>query len=113
MFLRNLSRHVVVSSILLAVAAVWSNALLPSASANEKGKSPEIEGQLLAVDATTGMVTINVRSTVVMVTATRNTKIERNGRRTMLINLRLGDWVEVRLAAGSGNIATKIEAVGP
>jgi hypothetical protein len=112
MYPRNLARIVVASCLLFAgVFAVAAN-FSPSAQANERSKSPEIEGRLLAIDGTTGNISIAARSNVVTATANRNTKVERNGRRTLFANLRPGDWVEVRLAAG-GNIATKIEAFGP
>ena len=104
---------VAASGLLLAGIATVSVATIPAAVAKDSNKTLRIEGTLLVVDATAGTVSINTRFGSVVVIANRSTNIERNGRHTILPNLRPGDHVEARLAAGGGNIATKIEAIGP
>lgn len=113
MFAQKITQFVAVSGLLLVGIAICSTAGVPGAYAKDGNKTLRIEGTLLAVDATAGAVSINTRLGSVMVIANRSTKIERNARRTILPNLRPGDRVEARLAASGGNLATKIEAVGP
>jgi hypothetical protein len=113
MMARTFMQLVVASGLLLGGIGICAIAAVPGAYAKDFNKTLRIEGTLLAVDATAGTVSIDTRLGSVVVIANRSTKIERNGRRTILPNLRPGDYVEARLAAGSGNIATKIEAIGP
>ena len=113
MMARTFMQFVVASGLLLGGIGICATAAVPGAYGKDGGKALQVEGTLLAVDATAGAVTINARSATVVVAVNGSTKIERNGRRAILPALRQGDRVEARLAAGGGNIATKIEAVGP
>jgi len=87
MIARKFTQSVVASGFLLAGIATWSIPTTPSAYAKAGDRTFQIEGTLLAVDATAGTVSISVRSGTVVVTANRSTRIERNGRRTILPNL--------------------------
>lgn len=112
MIVRMLKSVVLGSSLILAGFAVCSVVALPAVHAKGGVKELKVEGRLLGVNVASGTVSIAVGSSTVAVTATPTTKVERNGRRTTLANLKVGDRIQATLAPGGGSIATKIEAVG-
>lgn len=107
-------RQLVVGGVALALVAALLHVNASLARAKDGGALVGIEGSLTAVDLTAATVTIRTRRGQFAVIATSAaTKIERNDRRATLAAFKLGDRVEAKFASSTGNVALKVEAVGP
>ena len=72
----------------------------------------KVEGVITAIDPTAMQVSIRTAGgSVLAVTVTAQTKIERNGREVRFSALQVGDRAQALYVAGP--IAVKLEAVGP
>ncbi len=81
-----------------------------SGSDSNDDDETDLEGTIVAVDATEGTVSIRTRSgTVVLVRTNASTKIERNDNHTTLAAFQIGDFGEAEV--GADGIASKVEAV--
>jgi hypothetical protein len=105
---------------IITVAVALATGLLAATPATEAASGPggggvageaRVEGTITAI--TLNSVTITtVRGVPVSVAVVPATKIERNGVRTTLAGLRLGDRGQARYFLATG-VAFKVESVGP
>jgi hypothetical protein len=98
----------------LVVAIVFLSASAAMRVNAKDGGLVGVEGVLTAVDPTAGTLTIRTRRMQdVAISVNATTKIERNDRRATLAAFVPGDRVEAKLLSATGNLAIKVEAVGP
>ncbi len=85
---------------------------LTASDAVAKGKSAsKIEGTLVAINSTTGVLSVRrTNGTVVSVTVPGNAKIERNNLHASLRLFRIGDRVQVKF--NTAGVIFKVEATG-
>lgn len=72
-----------------------------------------IEGTVVSVDVVGGVVAIRTRSGNLFVGVSGGTKIERNGGRATLAQLKVGDFAQARFATAITEPALKLETRGP
>lgn len=102
---------------MIALAAIVAGLVLSMSPAvthaKGKNKAGRVEGTLTALDTVAMTASITQHNgTVVTVSITATTKIERNEHHARLSALHIGDRAEARFSPAT-MIATKLESVGP
>jgi hypothetical protein len=98
-------------AILMGIALFQLSGL--EAQAAKGKKEVRVEGKLVNVDLTTGVLTIQTKAGNVFVGVNSATKIERNGFKATLAQFKLNDFTQARFATAITEPALKVEAKGP
>lgn len=103
-----------VGSMLAIVVGIAMFQLSGQVAEAAKGKKEvRVEGKLVNVDLTSGVLTIQTKAGNVFIGVNAATKIERNGFKATLAQFKLNDFVQARFATAITEPALKVEAKGP